>query len=251
MLEWLAVLGEFEALLCLSTYTNEHPQDSVPDLLAEGPIFEAKGLGHPLLDEAVSVRNDVHLGKDARFLIVSGSNMSGKSTFLRAIGVNAVFAWMGGPVRCTSLRLSLLAVGAAIRLSDSVIQGRSHFFAEMTRLRRLIDLAGEGPLLFLADEIMGGTNSHDRRIAAEWVVRALVLRGAIGVITTHDLALTEIAANGLPGANACFEDSGEGGQLLFDYKLRPGVLTHSNALNIAHALGIDTAALSTEESKNR
>jgi DNA mismatch repair ATPase MutS len=115
--------------------------------------------------------------------------------------------------------------------------------AEMLRLRRMIEMADESPLLVLADEIMSGTNSHDRRIATEWVVRALMLRGAIGAITTHDLALTEIATNGLPGQNVFFEDSGESGILSFDYKLRPGVLSRSNALNIAHLLGIDAAAV--------
>jgi DNA mismatch repair ATPase MutS len=113
----------------------------------------------------------------------------------------------------------------------------------MQRLRRMIELANQKPLLFLADEIMSGTNSHDRRIATEWVLQALMLRGAIGAITTHDLALTEIAANGLPGRNVYFEDSGEFGNLSFDYKLRHGVLSRSNALNIAHLLGIDTAAI--------
>jgi DNA mismatch repair ATPase MutS len=242
MMEWLAILGEFEALVSLSTYANEHPADVVPELVEEGPLYVAKDLGHPLIDEAICVRNDVRLGGDLRFLIVSGSNMSGKSTFLRAIGISAVLARMGAPVRCAQMRLSLLTVGAAIRISDSLAEGRSHFFAEMDRLRRLIELAGEGPLLYLADEIMIGTNSHDRRIAAEWVVRALVRRDAIGLVTTHDLALTEIALNGLPGANVYFEDSGEGGELRFDYKLRRGVLSRSNALNIAHILGIDAAA---------
>jgi DNA mismatch repair ATPase MutS len=168
--------------------------------------------------------------------------MSGKSTFLRAVGLNAVLAWMGAPVRAGKLRVSRLEIGAAIRLQDSLVDGRSHFFAEMERLRRIIQAAGEGPLLFLADEVMSGTNSHDRRIAAEWVVRALLLRGAIGAITTHDLALTEIAAGGLPGRNTHFEDTGEGGELRFDYVLRDGVLTRSNALNIAHLLEIDAAA---------
>jgi DNA mismatch repair ATPase MutS len=177
-----------------------------------------------------------------RFLIVSGSNMSGKSTFLRAIGLNVVLALMGAPVRCAKLLVSPPAVGAAIRIQDSVIDGRSHFMAEMQRLRRMIEIADQEPLLFLADEIMSGTNSHDRRIATEWVIRALMLRGAIGAITTHDLALTEIATNGLPGRNVYFEDSGESSVLTFDYKLRQGVLSRSNALNIAHLLGIDTAA---------
>jgi MutS domain V len=240
---WVAALGEFEALISLSTYSYEHPGDTLPLLLENSRELEAEGLGHPLLDEVSCVRNDVHLGDSVRFLIVSGSNMSGKSTFLRAIGLNVVLANMGAPVRCAKLRLSLLTIGAAIRIQDSVVDGRSHFLAEMLRLRRMIEMADESPLLVLADEIMSGTNSHDRRIATEWVVRALMLRGAIGAITTHDLALTEIATNGLPGQNVFFEDSGESGILSFDYKLRPGVLSRSNALNIAHLLGIDAAAV--------
>ena len=240
LLEWLAAIGEFDALVSLSAYTAEHPRDVFPEITERGPLFDAEKLGHPLLDENICVRNDVRLGEDVRFLIVSGSNMSGKSTFLRAVGANAVLAWMGAPVRCAKLRLSKLEIVAAIRVQDSVTDGRSHFFAEMQRLRRMIDLASEGPLLFLADEIMSGTNSHDRRIAAEWVIRALVRRNAIGLITTHDLTLTEIAANGLPGLNVYFEDSGEAGKLNFDYKLHSGLLTHSNALNIVRMLGIDT-----------
>lgn len=242
LLEWIAALGEFEALISLSTYSYEHPTDPFPELTEGVAVFEAEGLGHPLLEESTCVRNDVQLGEATQFLIVSGSNMSGKSTFLRAIGMNAVLAFMGAPVRSAKLRLSALAIGAAIGVQDSVVDGRSHFLSEMQRLRRMIEAAGHGPLLFLADEIMGGTNSHDRRIAAEWVIRAFILRGAIGAISTHDLALTEIAMNGLAGLNVYFEDSGDSGTLSFDYKLRRGVLSRSNALNIARMLGIDTAA---------
>jgi MutS-like protein len=244
LLDWLAALGEFEALVSLATYSYEHPFDTFPELSEEGRLIDAEGVGHPLIDEGACVRNDLRLGGDVHFLIISGSNMSGKSTFLRAIGLNAVLAWMGAPVRCTKLKLSALAVGAAVRVQDSLVDGRSHFLAEIQRLRRMIDAASEMPLLYLADEIMSGTNSHDRRIATEWVIRALVLRDALGVITTHDLALTEIASSDLPGANAHFEDSGESGSLHFDYKLREGLLTHSNALNIAHMLGLDAAASS-------
>jgi MutS domain V len=240
LLKWLSAIGEFEALLSLGAYACEHPRDVFPEITEGGPSFEAEGLGHPLLDESICVPNDVHLGDGARFLIVSGSNMSGKSTFLRAIGMNAVLAWMGAPVRCARLRLSKLEIAASIGVQDSLTDGRSHFLAEMQRVRRMIDRASEGPLLFLADEIMSGTNSRDRRIAAEWVIRALVLRNAIGLITTHDLTLTEIATNGLAGRNVHFEDSGEGGELHFDYKLRSGLLNHSNALNIVRMLGIDT-----------
>ena len=242
LLKRMTALGELDALISLSTYSYEHPADPFPEIVESGVLFYAEGLGHPVLKEDACVRNDVQLDDKMRFLIVSGSNMSGKSTFLRAIGTNTALALMGAPVRCVKLRLSPVTLGAAIRIQDSLVDGRSHFMAEMQRLRRMIEAAGEGRLMFLADEIMGGTNSHDRRIATEWVIRALVLRGAIGAISTHDLALTEIAANGLPGHNVFFEDSGESGTLSFDYKLREGILTRSNALNIAHILGIDTAA---------
>jgi hypothetical protein len=242
MLEWMAALGELDALISLSTYSYEHLGDPFPELVEPGPVFDAQGLGHPLLKEDTCVRNDLHLGDAVGFLIVSGSNMSGKSTFLRAIGMNVVLALMGAPVRCVRLELSPITLGAAVRIQDSLADGRSHFMAEMQRLRRMIEAASDSPLMFLADEIMGGTNSHDRRIATEWVIRALMLRGAIGAISTHDLALTEIATNGLPGRNVFFEDSGESGALSFDYKLREGILTRSNALNIARILGIDTAA---------
>lgn len=240
MLEWLAAFGESERLLSPSPSAYDHPRDVFPEISEQGPCFEAEGLGHPLLDESICVPNDVDLGESVRFLIVSGSNMSGKSTFLRALGLNAVLAWMGAPVRSARLRLSKLEIAAAIRVQDSLTDGRSHFFAEMQRLRRMIDRAGDGPLLFMADEIMSGTNSHDRRIASEWVIRALVRRQAIGLITTHDLTLTEIATNGLPGRNVYFEDSGEAGKLNFDYKLHSGLLTHSNALNIVRMLGMNT-----------
>lgn len=242
LVEWMSCLGELEALLSISTYYFEHPTDAIPEVVPGGPVFDAEGIGHPLLDETTCVRNDFQLGGGAQFAIVSGSNMSGKSTFLRAIGLNAVLAYVGAPVRCTRLRLSVLSIVAAIRTQDSLTDGLSRFQAEMARLRSMIEKAGNAPVLFLADEMMAGTNSHDRRIASEWVIRALILRGAIGAISTHDLALTEIAQNGMPGRNMYFQDSGDAGKLSFDYKLRSGVLKHSNALNIAHMLGIDVAA---------
>ena len=139
MTEWMASLGELEALISLSTYSYEHPGDPFPEVVGEGPMFEATGIGHPLLSESTCVRNDLQLGDRVKFLIVSGSNMSGKSTFLRAIGLNAVLAYMGAPVCCTKLRVSILAIGAAVRIQDSVVDGRSHFQAEMERLRKMIE----------------------------------------------------------------------------------------------------------------
>jgi DNA mismatch repair ATPase MutS len=157
--------------------------------------YEAEGLGHPLLPEARCVRNDLSLGGERRLFVVSGSNMSGKSTLLRSVGVSAVMALAGAPVRARRLRISVFDVGASIRTADSIQDGTSRFYAEITRLRKLVDLAaGPRPLLFLIDELLNGTNSHDRQIGAEAVVRGLVDRGALGLVTTHDLALTEIAS---------------------------------------------------------
>jgi DNA mismatch repair ATPase MutS len=174
-------------------------------------------------------------------LIVSGSNMSGKSTLLRSVGINAVLALAGGPVRARRLRLSALAVGATLRIQDSLQAGRSRFFAEVLRVRQLLDLAGaKPPLLFLLDELFGGTNSGDRRRGAEAVLRQLLQAGAIGLVTTHDLALTELAGSLAPqAANVHFADRYEGGKLLFDHQMRPGVVPNGNGLALMRAVGIE------------
>jgi hypothetical protein len=253
LLAWLEAVGEFEALVCLATYACEHPRDPFPEFCEGGPLFEGQGIGHPLLDEAVCVRNDFQLGNSPRFVVVSGSNMSGKSTFLRAVALNAVLARMGAPVCCARLKLSNLQVGASILVHDSLADGRSHFFAELDRLRQLIDAAGRAPLLYVVDEILIGTNSRDRRIATEWVIRALAARGAVGLISTHDLALSEIVdAPGFDGRNLHFADTGDPSGLSFDYRLRSGVVERSNALNIVRHLGIEIvdAPLSAETSKS-
>jgi MutS domain V len=238
---WLTAMGETEALCSLASFAYEHPGDAFPEMMATGPCFDAEDLGHPLLPESRCVRNDVRLGRDLQVLVVSGSNMSGKSTLLRSVGANAVLALMGAPVRARRLRLSPLAVGASIRVHDSLQTGTSRFYAEITRLRQLSDLA-QGPrtLLFLLDEILHGTNSHDRRIGAEAVVRGLVERGAVGLVTTHDLALARIAEALAPrGANVHFEDHVESDRMIFDYRVRPGVVTHSNALALMRSIGFD------------
>jgi DNA mismatch repair ATPase MutS len=167
--------------------------------------------------------------------------MSGKSTLLRTVGINTVLAQAGAPVRARSLRLSPLAVGASMRIVDSLQQGTSHFYAEIKRLRAIVDLAeAERPLLFLLDEILHGTNSHDRRVGAEALVKELVRRGALGLVTTHDLALAGIADK-LEGqaANVHFEDRLEEGKIEFDFKLRPGVVQRGNALELMRAVGLE------------
>ncbi len=174
-------------------FAYERPADAFPRLVEEA-VFDARALGHPLLPEADCVRNDLRLGPEPRLLLVSGSNMSGKSTLLRSAGVNAVLALAGATVRAESLRLGVLAVGASLRAVDSLQDGTSRFYAEIKRLKGISELAGgEAPLLFLLDEILAGTNSHDRRIGAEGVIKSLLASGGLGLVTTHDLALAEIA----------------------------------------------------------
>jgi len=236
---WLDAVGRFEALASLATLAFERPLDPFPALAAAGPRFEAEGLGHPLLPEATAVCNDVRLAAPLRLLIVSGSNMSGKSTLLRAVGVNVVLAQAGGPVRARRLCLSPLTLGTCLHVRDSLGQGTSQFMAEITRLRRMLDAGSASrPLLFLLDELLHGTNSHDRRLGAEALIRQLLARGAAGLITTHDLALAEIA-DALPGqaANVHFEDRLVGGRPAFDYRLRPGVVRRGNALELMRSLG--------------
>ena len=237
---WLAAVGEMEALVSLAGYHYEHPDDVFPEVVSGMAGFDGEELGHPLLSEAVAVRNDVRLTGGLRALIVSGSNMSGKSTLLRTVGVNAVLAQAGAPVRARRLRLSPVEIGASIRIQDSLQAGVSRFYAEITRLGVIMRHAGEGPVLFLIDELLHGTNSHDRRIGAEAVVRGLVDRGAIGLVTTHDLALAHVAdVLGPRGANVHFQDVLEDGQIRFDYRMRPGVVQKSNALELMRSIGLD------------
>jgi hypothetical protein len=238
---WLAALGDLEALGALAAYAYEVPADSFPEVVAGAACFEAEGLGHPLLPASRCVRNDVQLSAEQRLLIVSGSNMSGKSTLLRTVGVNAVLALAGAPVRAVRLRVSALTVGATLRLQDSLLEGRSRFFAEVSRIRQLLDLArADMPLLFLLDELFSGTNSEDRRQGAEAVVRRLLDGGAIGLMTTHDLALMHLAELLGPGAvNVHFTDELVDGAMTFDYRLRPGPLRSGNGLALMRAVGID------------
>jgi DNA mismatch repair ATPase MutS len=238
---WLAAVGELEALSSLAGYAAEHPDDVFPALLDDGPLFDGEGVAHPLIARPAAVRNDVRLDSECRLLVVSGSNMSGKSTLLRAVGLNTVLAWAGAPVCARRLQVSRLAVGAVMRAQDSVLEGRSRFYAEITRVRQVVDMAsGSVPLLFLLDEMLSGTNSHDRRIGAEAILRTLVGRGTLGLITTHDLALAEIADALAPhAANVHFEDHIENGHIAFDYRMRPGVVTRSNALELMRSVGLD------------
>ncbi len=237
---WIKAIGEFEALCALACYAAENPADPFPQL-AEGPAcFVAEAIGHPLLPASACVRNDVALGQQTRVLMISGSNMSGKSTLLRTVGINAVLAQAGAPVRATRLSLTPLSIGATLRIQDSLQTGKSRFYVEIVRVRQIVELArGPVPLLFLFDELFNGTNSNDRRVGAEGVVRGLIDLGAIGLVTTHDLTLAQIADQpGAPIVNVHFEDRLEDNQMYFDYRMRPGIVQHSNALALMRAIGL-------------
>jgi len=238
---WLDAVGQFEALSALAAFAYEHPDDPFPRVVESGPQFVAAGIGHPLLPVDRAVRNDVSLSEQPRMLLVSGSNMSGKSTLLRTVGTNAVLALAGGTVRARQLTLSPLRIGACMRVVDSLQDGTSHFYAEIRRLRQVVELGDEAhDLLFLLDEILHGTNSHDRRIGAEALIRGLLERGGIGLVTTHDLELARIADALEPRAiNVHFEDRLEGDRITFDYRLKPGVVRKGNALELMRAVGLE------------
>jgi hypothetical protein len=237
---WLAAVGELEALASLSGYAFEHPNDSWPEFVDARSLFEAESFAHPLLPEDKAIRNDLKLGDGMQLIVLSGPNMSGKSTFIRGIGINAVLAQCGAPVRAKRLRMSQLAIGASICILDSLQGGVSRFYAEIKRLKLISDSAqGPIPVIFLLDELLSGTNSHDRLLGTQMVVGTLVQRGAIGMVTTHDLALTQIPENMNGKArNYHFEDHLENGQLAFDFKIKAGVVQTSNALRLMQTIGL-------------
>jgi ABC-type multidrug transport system fused ATPase/permease subunit len=238
---WLEALGEIEALASLAGFAFEHPDFAWPELSAE-PGLDARSLAHPLIDEGQRVGNDLRFASSGRALVITGSNMSGKSTMLRALGTNAVLAAAGAPVCAKALRLGPLRVATSMRIEDSLEQGISHFYAELRRLKRVIDLAreaGGAPVLFLLDEILHGTNSRERIIGACAVVEQLLSLGALGAISTHDLGITALERK-LVGLveNAHFEEQVQGDAMTFDYVLRPGIVQSSNALRLMRAVGI-------------
>jgi hypothetical protein len=243
--QWAELTGEMEALLSLAGYSYEHPADPFPEFVeAESGIgfLEGEELGHPLIAAEKCVRNGVRLDEKTRVLLVSGSNMSGKSTFLRVVGINTVLAMAGAPIRGRRLRLTPLRIGTRIRSTDSLQEGRSSFYTEILHIRKVFDAAnGAVPMVFLFDELLEGTNSKDRRIGAEGLIQGLLKRRAIGIVTTHDLALTEIAAAvGNVMRNMHFEDQVADGKMKFDYRLREGVVEKSNALELMRLIGLET-----------
>jgi DNA mismatch repair ATPase MutS len=237
---WLKAAGEVEALLSLSAYSYEHPADPFPEFVEGHPCFIAEQLGHPLIPTTKCVRNSISVCGETRVLLISGSNMSGKSTLMRTVGINTVLAMAGAPVRAHRLQLAPLQIGASILINDSLQEGSSRFYAEITRLRHICDLAEKNPpVLFLLDELLQGTNSKDRLIGAEGVVRALLASGAIGLISTHDLALTNIGEQKDSRLhNVHLQDEIGDGKMKFDFKLQDGVVTKSNGIELMRLIGL-------------
>jgi hypothetical protein len=238
---WLDSLGQFEALLCLARYCYENPDHTFAVMKRESsPLFLAEALGHPLLDRHTCVRCDMRLdAKGTQLIMVSGSNMSGKSTLLRSVGLNSVLAFAGAPVRAARLQISPLQIGCSISVHDSLIRAKSRFQAEVERLKWILTLSRTNNILFLLDEMLGGTNSADRLFGARAVLEQLAASGAVGLVTTHDLALTEVV-KALDGRalNVHFEERYENGEMRFDYRMRPGVLTRTNGVEVMAALGL-------------
>jgi DNA mismatch repair ATPase MutS len=238
---WIEVTGEVEALAAFGCYAYEHPGDIFPDFVQDGPCLQAKAMAHPLLPRSHAVPNDLELDSNLQLIVVSGPNMAGKSTFIRSVGINVVLAQAGAPVCARQFTLSRLAVAASICILDSLQGGLSRFYAEILRLKTIDEMSKDSvPVLFLLDELLSGTNSHDRRVGTESFVRHLLAQGAIGLITTHDLALAKIAEDMADrAANFHFSDQLEDGQLRFDYKLTPGTVQTTNALKLMRSIGLE------------
>lgn len=247
---WFEALGQFEALASLATLAYDHPDWTFPEVDAAATSIAATSLGHPLLPDAERVTNDVQVGESGSFLLITGSNMSGKSTLLRSIGVNIVLAQAGGPVCASQLRLPPVQLATSMRVRDSLLDGVSFYMAELMRLKEIVDQAiafGGRPdrtLVYLLDEILQGTNSQERRIAVVRVLSHLVKHGAIGAISTHDLDLAaseELAGQFVPvHFRETLHDHDAEQQMTFDYKLRAGVATTTNALKLLEIVGLGT-----------
>ncbi len=247
---WFDVVGEFEALSALAGLSYDNPDWVFPELATTtSPVLEARGLAHPLLPRGVRVANDLRVGPPGRFLFVTGSNMSGKSTLLRALGVNVVLAEAGGPVCASFLRLPRVELRTMMRVQDSLELGTSYFMASLNRLRHVMapaasDCAGQPVLLYLLDEILQGTNTAERQIAVRTILRHLLARPAIGALTSHDLSLADVEDIRAAADSVHFTEAVDGAadtaRLSFDYLLRPGVATSRNALKLMRLIGLAT-----------
>jgi hypothetical protein len=237
---WLDAFADFEALNAIACYAYEHPDYIFPEIVEDAVLFHAENLGHPLLPVRACVANHLQLDRERAFYLVSGSNMAGKSTWLRAVGLAAVLATAGAPVRATSVRMSLFTVCASVSIVDSLDAGKSKFLAEVERLRIAIHAARHRPpVLFLIDEILSGTNSADRCQVAESALDVLISAGAVGLLSTHDSSLVALAElSRLHGCNVHMGSENPDDPLDFDYRVKPGPVRYANALAISRMAGI-------------
>jgi len=243
--DWFEALGRLEALSAIATLAHDHPDWPFPDIGTEARI-EATAVGHPMIDPQHRVDNDVNVGPPGTFLLVTGSNMSGKSTLLRAIGLNLRLAMAGAPVCAAAMTLPRATLRTSFHVEDSLTDGVSLFMAQLRRVKAIVDAARDAAdngtvLVYLMDEMLAGTNTAERRIAATRVIRHLVELGAIGAVTTHDLALAGVAELQEAAIPVHFRETVHPGReqaLSFDYRLREGVATSTNALRLMEIVGL-------------
>jgi hypothetical protein len=240
---WLEALGELDALSLLATAQRDNPAWAVPEITSVREI-RAEGIGHPLIPDERRVSNDITIGPPGTLVLITGSNMSGKSTLLRSIGLNVVMAQAGGCVCATRMSLPESDLQTSIRVQDSLERGLSYFMAALARLKGVVDAAeherADRVLVFLLDEILQGTNSVERSIAVRAVTRHLLDAGAIGAMTTHDLGLAEEEPLKAAARFLHFSETLEpDGTMRFDYQLKPGLATSRNALRLMKMIGID------------
>ena len=240
LMGWLEAVGELDALCSLGTFAYNHPAYTYPTITNQPFCFLARNMGHPLMPEAQCVKNDAAIPSRPYFLIITGANMAGKSTYLRTIGVNYLLACMGCPVCCESLTLYPAQLITSLRTTDSLSDNESYFFAELKRLKRIIDLLDEGQKLFIIlDEILKGTNSADKQKGSLDLIRQFMRLKADGIIATHDLLLGTLADQ-FPEyiRNYCFEADIKDNELTFSYRLREGVAQNMNACFLMRKMGI-------------
>lgn len=247
---WLAALSEIEALAALAVLAHDNPDWAFPELDPDARVLVARDIGHPLLPRSARVHNDAEVGPSGTFLLVTGSNMSGKSTLLRALGVNIVLAQAGGPVCASALRLPPVDLWTSMRIQDSLAMGVSYFMAELQRLKQVVDAArqnhgrAEITTFYLLDEILQGTNTFERQIAARRIIRCLVDLGAIGAVSTHDLTLADADELASVATATYFTETistdPDNPAMSFDYKLHRGIATSSNALKLMKMIGLNT-----------
>ena len=238
--EWLETVGELDALCSLGTFAYNHPQYTYPELTEKPFCFLATQMGHPLMPVSQCVKNDATIPSRPFFLIITGANMAGKSTYLRTIGVNYLLACVGAPVCCEKLKLHPNQLITSLRTSDSLSDNESYFFAELKRLKRIIDLLNQGQQLFIIlDEILKGTNSMDKQKGSFDLIRQFMQLKANGIIATHDLLLGSLIKQ-FPEEirNYCFEADIKDNELTFSYKLREGVAQNMNACFLMKKMGI-------------